>query len=164
MTPTPGAFLDLLILKEFKFNNLELQILQGLGADFLELRITKELLRFEVRAKGGAELGGEFRTVDWRNTEKDSTCVTLFQLITEQYSNGLWKSTGVTCRCSPKRRVPTRNTGIGGTRSCPLKKSGPPALCPSVDLLPFKTLTKLEIERWFESPASPRRCRKRGVR
>ena len=72
MTPTPGVFVDLLILKEFKFNDLELQILQGIWADFLDLRITKELLRFEVRAKGEGELGGEFRTVSWRNTKKDN--------------------------------------------------------------------------------------------
>jgi len=92
MTPTPGVFLYLQIVKKFKSKDLELQILQGIWADFSELRITKELLRFELRAKGGAELGGEFRTVDWRNTGKNSRWVILLQVLTEWYSNGLWKS------------------------------------------------------------------------
>ena len=99
MTPAPGVFLDLLMLKEFKFNDLELQILQGIWADFLELRITKELERqftvdsLELKARrGGRDARDGFRTVDWRNTGKDSRWVTLFQLITEWYSNGLWKS------------------------------------------------------------------------
>jgi len=99
MTPTPGVFVDLLILKEFKFNDLELQILQGIWADFLELRITKELERqftvdsLRLKARRGKRDAGEgFRTGDWRNTGKDSRYVTLFQVITEWYSNGLWKS------------------------------------------------------------------------
>jgi hypothetical protein len=80
------------ILKDFKPNDLEVRILEELGADFSELRIPKELQRFEAEARRGGELEGEFRTQNSRNTGKDSRCVTLFQLITEWYSNGLWKS------------------------------------------------------------------------
>ena len=99
MTPTPGAFLYLQMVKEFKSNELDLQIAQGLWADFSELQITKELERqftvdsLRLKARRGKRDAGEgFRTGDWRNTGKDSRYVTLFQVITEWYSNGLWKS------------------------------------------------------------------------
>jgi len=48
-----------------------------------------------VQRGHGGEVSGVARSVrkwNWRNTEKDSRRVTLFQLITEWYSNGLWKS------------------------------------------------------------------------
>ena len=64
---------------------------EGFGAEDAQTRRA----RLEGGGQSGARVssGGEcFRTMNWRNTGKDSRWVTLLQEIIEWYSNGLWKS------------------------------------------------------------------------